>query len=192
MATPLAPARPVRAPRPDAAPAPDARPHLKVVPKGYVTARARRKRARRLVVLVGVGIAASLFGVVAFHVVLTQSQLDIQHLRAEADAASVKQQQLRLQSAELESPERIVDAAQKLGMVPPATVRYLSPDGSPAPPPKVTPTTVAPRPVAPKTYTAKPAPVKTTPTPTTAIKAAVTKTTAASHTTPTTAPAQHR
>jgi len=152
-----APVRPARAPRPDAAPAPAERRHLRVVPEGYVSARTRRKRARLLVVLTGIAITAALFGVVVFHVVLTQNQLDIQHLRAEADAASVKQQQLRLQVAQLESPERVVDAAQKLGMVPPATVRYLSPDGT-APAPKPTPTSL---PARTATYAAK-TPVTTT------------------------------
>ncbi|GEM_PF-2900243 len=151
MATRLAPARSVRALRAEAADAaavpaparsPEERRHLRVVPKNYVSARTRRNRARLLVVLTGVLIAAALFGVVAFHVVLTLNQLDIQHLRAEADSASVKQQQLRLQVAELESPERVVDAAQKLGMVPPATVHYLSPNGTAAPVPAPTPTTV--------------------------------------------------
>ena len=161
MATRLAPARPARGPRPDAAPAPAERRHLRVVPEGYVSARTRRKRARLLVVLTGMAITAALFGVVAFHVVLTQNQLDIQHLRAEADAGSVKQQQLRLQVAQLESPERVVDAAQKLGMVPPATVRYLSPDGT-APTPRPTPTT---SPARGPGYAAK-TPVTSTPKPT--------------------------
>lgn len=160
MATRLAPARPTRALRPDAAPAPaPAEPrHLRVVPPGYVSPRTRQRRARLLVVLIGAAIAAALFGVVAFHVVLTQNQLDIQHLQSEADAASVKQQQLRLQVAQLESPERVVDAAQKLGMVPPATVHYLSPNGTAAPLKPVsapTPTTVPAHATAPKTYTAR-------------------------------------
>jgi cell division protein FtsL len=169
MATRLAPARPVRAPRPDVAPAPapEERRHLRVVPKNYVTARTRRNRARLLVLLTGVLIAAALFGVVAFHVVLTQNQLDIQHLQAEESAASVKQQQLRLQVAELESPERVVDAAQKMGMVPPATVHYLSPNGAVTTTPKPAPTTVPTRTTAPKASTVKPAatkkPVTTTP-----------------------------
>ena len=109
MATRLAPARPTRALRPE--PTPSERRHLRVVPSNYVSARTRRKRARLLVVLAGVAIAGALFGVVAFHVVLTQNQLDLQHLRAEADTASAKQQQLRLQVAQLESPERVVDDA---------------------------------------------------------------------------------
>lgn len=160
MATRLASARPARAYRPDAAPAPGPvapeRRHLRVVPPDYVTTRARQKRARRLVVLGGIAIAAALFGVVAFHVVLTQNQLDLQHLQARGDAASVKQQQLRLQVAQLESPGRVVDAAQKLGMVPPATVHYLSPNGAAPPPPKPTPTptTLPAHAAAPKTYKA--------------------------------------
>ena len=169
-----APVRPTAPLRPEVAPvpAPAERRHLRVVPAGYVSARARRKRARRLVVLGGVAIAAALFGVVAFHVVLTQNQLDIQHLRAEADAASVKQQQLRLQVAQLESPERVVEAAQMLGMVPPATVRYLSPNGTAAAPQAQPPTATPARAAPPKPYTAPtPKPTKapaTKPTATTA------------------------
>jgi hypothetical protein len=125
------------------------------------------------VVLGGVAVAAVLFGVVAFHVVLTQGQLDLQHLRARADAASVRQQQLRLQAAQLESPARVVQDAQHLGMVPPATVRYLTPASATAPatapapavaatPAKALATTVPARPVtarAPVT-TVPPAPAK--------------------------------
>jgi cell division protein FtsL len=197
MATRLAPARPVRSLRPDVAPAPAERRHLQVVPPGYVTERARRRRARRVVLLTGVAIAAGLFGVVAFHVVLTQNELAIQHLHSRADAASVKQQQLRLQVAELESPERVVDAAQKLGMAPPVTVHYLSPDGPtaapvPAPPqrPTVTPTTVATHVVPkPATTATKPAAAKTPVTTAVPAKTAAQKTA----TPPTTAaPAQHR
>ena len=176
MATRLAPARPTRALRPE--PTPAERRHLRVVPPNYVSARTRRKRARLLVFLAGAGIAAALFGVVAFHVVLTQNQLDLQHLRAEADTASAKQQQLRLQVAQLESPERVVDDAQKLGMVPPATVHYLSPDGTP-PPPAPTPTTAPAR----AAVTAAKPPAKTTP----AVRTTVPIRTAAAKPTATTA-----
>jgi cell division protein FtsL len=199
MATRLAPARPTRAlrPEPAPAPAPAERRHLRVVPPGFISARTRRKRARLLVVVAGLAIAGALFGVVAFHVVLTQNQLDLQHLRSEADTASVRQQQLRLQVAQLESPERVVDDAQKLGMVPPATVRYLSPDGTPAAPPQVQPP--KPKPVATKTPATTPtktAPAKTSVT-TTPAKAALgtkpataTKVSTPSHSTPTTTPAR--
>src|SRR5436305_12999642 len=168
MAVRLAPARPGRGLQPDATPAEPRQ--LRVVPPDYVSAQARRRRGRRLVVLGGIAVASALFGVVAFHVVLTQNQLDLQHLRSRAETASVRQQQLRLQAAQLESPERVVEDAQKLGMVPPATVRYLSPNGAAPPPPQVQPPKPKPKPTpsatavvaAPKTA-AKPA---TTPKPT--------------------------
>ena len=153
-----------RALQPAPAPAPAPKPrHLYAVPPDYVSARARRRRARRLVVLSGVLAAAALFGVVAFHVVLTQGQLDLQHLQTRASAASVREQQLRLEAARLESPERVVADARHLGMVPPSSVRYLTPGGPP-----LSPTTaVAPRPAlkpAPKpaavAAAAKPAPKK--------------------------------
>ena len=166
MAVRLAPARTGRALQPEATP--DERRHLRVVPPDYTSARARRRRARRLVVLGGVGVAGALFGVVAFHVVLTQSQLNLQQLRSKAEAASVHQQQLRLQAAQLESPERVVADAQRLGMVPPATVRYLSPTGAPLPAPRTTPTTAVPRSAVPKPTTAK-APATTTPVAKTAV-----------------------
>ena len=161
MAVRAAPARSGRALRPE--PGPADRRHLSVVPPNYVTARARRRRARLLVVLTGVAIAGALFGVVAFHVVLTQNQLDLQHLRDVESAAAVKQQQLRLQVAELESPERVVDDAQKLGMVPPATVRYLSPDGTAPPAPIPTQTTPTTRTTSPTATLARPAGVKRVP-----------------------------
>jgi hypothetical protein len=157
MAVRLDPARPGRALQPEVTP--EERRHLRVVPPDYISARARRRRARRLVVLGGVGVAGALFGVVAFHVVLTQSQLNLQQLRSKAEAASVQQQQLRLQAAQLESPERVVADAQRLGMVPPATVRYLSPTpaGAPLPAPTTTPTptTAVARSAVPKPPTAK-------------------------------------
>src|SRR5436190_12385370 len=138
MAVRPAPQRPGRALQPEAVPA--KRPHLEVVPPNYLTAKARRRRARRLFVLGGIVAAAGMFSVVAFHVVLTQSQLDIQRLQGRAQDASVRQQQLRLEAARLESPERVVQDAERLGMMPPATVRYLTPAGDagakPAPPPK--------------------------------------------------------
>jgi len=186
MATRLAPDRAARALRPDAAPAPAPaeRRHLRVIPPDYISARARQKRARRLALLGGVAVAAMLFGVVAFHVVLTQNQLNIQHLRSEADAASVKQQQLRLQVAELESPERVVDAAQKLGMVPPATVHYLSPNATGTAPATPTPTTAPPHPATPKAY----APAAKTTATTAPAKAAVPKPATAKTSKPSAAP----
>jgi hypothetical protein len=189
MAVRLDPARTGRALQPEATP--EERRHLRVVPPDYISARARRRRARRLVVLGGFGVAGTLFGVVAFHVVLTQSQLNLQQLRSKAEAASVHQQQLRLQAAQLESPERVVADAQRLGMVPPATVRYLSPTpaGATLPPPRTTPTTAVPRPAALKPSTAKTPVTAAVPAKAAAAKPTAAKPTAAKTTAPSRSPA---
>jgi hypothetical protein len=188
MAVRLDPARPGRALQPEETP--EERRHLRVVPPDYISARARRRRARRLVVLGGVGVAAALFGVVAFHVVLTQSQLNLQQLRSRAEAASVHQQQLRLQAAQLESPERVVEDAQRLGMVPPATVRYLSPTpaGAPLPAPRTTPTTTKTRTTTPSRTTAAPKTPVTSALKTSVAKPAVAKPAAAKPSPTTTVP----
>ena len=69
----------------------------------------------------------SLFGVVAAHVKLTQGQVRLDRLEARSADAQDTYDRLRLQVAELESPERVVAAAHELGMVVPAKVTYLAP-----------------------------------------------------------------
>ncbi|MHB8672033.1 MAG: cell division protein FtsL, partial [Acidimicrobiales bacterium] len=98
------------------------------MPPARLAARARRRRAR-LVTFGAVAILiGSLFGVVAFHVVLAQGQLQLQQLQDRQNAEHVRHQRLELEVAELESPARIVAAAQQqLGMIAPASVTYLSP-----------------------------------------------------------------
>ena len=77
------------------------------------------------------GVVAGLFALVASHVVLTQGQFRLDRLRSRATAEEARYQRLRLQVAELESPSRIVATAQeRLGMVPPPSVTYLSPTGA--------------------------------------------------------------
>lgn len=131
---------PRRAPAPAPAPAPRQRPPLRVVTPEE-TRRADRRRQARLriafMVLVAVG---GLFGLVASHVVLTQGQFRLQQVEAKANEQQARYERLRLEVAELESPQRIVAAAQeRLGMVTPPGVRYLSPTGvngeGPAAPP---------------------------------------------------------
>jgi cell division protein FtsL len=126
-------AKPAPAPRP----APK-RPPLRVVPDNYVPPRVRRRRARLFGVGVGVLVALGLFGIASLHVVLTQGQFRLDRLQSQADQQQARYEQLRLQVAELESPERIVAVAQeRLGMVPPAAVTYLAPSGPAAKDPTV-------------------------------------------------------
>ncbi|TML92511.1 MAG: hypothetical protein E6G06_05530 [Actinobacteria bacterium] len=88
---------------------------------------ARRRRRRLAVSAVVLLVCASLFGVVAFHVVLTEGQLDLERLRSQTSSEEARNARLRLSVAELESPGWIVAAARQQGMVPPAGVTYLSP-----------------------------------------------------------------
>ena len=108
-----------------------ARPPLRVVRTAELTAQARRRRAR-LLLGVGLGIVAGLLlGMVAFQVVLTQGQVRLERLEEQATTQQDRYERLRLEVAQLESPERVVAAAQeRLGMVPPASVTYLSPQGA--------------------------------------------------------------
>lgn len=116
-----------RRPVPEVAPP---QPRLRVVPAGELSPRARRRRARAVAFLASIVAAAGLFGLVAFHVVLTQGQLQLDRLQDKAAAEQAQYDRNRLEVAELEAPERIVAVAQeRLGMVPPPEVTYLSPTG---------------------------------------------------------------
>ena len=114
---------------PHAQPA-EAWPSLHVVDPSYRSPGARRARARMMAVLVVIVVAAALFGLVTSHVALTQGQFRLEEMRDRAEAEQARYERLRLQVAELESPGRIVAAAQeRLGMVPPPGITYLSPIG---------------------------------------------------------------
>ena len=121
--------------RPAPSPAPGARPEepgpsLRVVDPAYRSPARRRARARLMGVLVVTVVAVALFGLVASHVALTQGQFRLEEMRNKADDEQALYERLRLEVAELESPGRIVAAAQeRLGMVPPPGITYLSPVG---------------------------------------------------------------
>lgn len=110
----------------------------------------RRVPARLVFVATTLVVCAALFGLVAFHVLLTQGQFRLQRLEARTADEQAAYDRLRLQVAQLESPARIVAAAQeRLGMVPPAGIKYLSAVGvtaDPSPSPPALPPRPAPRP----------------------------------------------
>lgn len=84
----------------------------------------RRRAAWALVSL----IAAVALAVSACQVLIAQSQFELARLQSDAAAAEDRYDRLRLQVAELESPGRIMATAQeRLGMVPPPGVTYLTP-----------------------------------------------------------------
>jgi cell division protein FtsL len=128
----LAPA-PVRRPGPRPAPrAPEVDPrHLRVV------APAERVR-RRITPITGVLLTgllfATLFLVAIAHTVLVQNQIHLDDLDAQLTTEQARYQELRTQVAELESPGRVVAAAEELGMVAPQDLVYLQPEAPTAPP----------------------------------------------------------
>ena len=73
-------------------------------------------------------IATGLLAVVTSHVILSQQHYELEQLDREAAQSQRRYDQLRLDVARLEAPERIVDVAtRRLGMVAPEEVTYLTP-----------------------------------------------------------------
>lgn len=123
MAAPSTAARQPRSQRPSPGPG------LRVV--GPTPSPVGTRRRARVAVAAGLTLAVGLLAVVASHVVLAQGQFRLQRLEARAAVEQARYERLRLRVAELESPSRVVAAAQeRLGMVPPPGVTYLSPTGA--------------------------------------------------------------
>lgn len=117
------------APRRRRGPAPTGAP-LRVVRPGRRAASARRRARLSLTVAAAVAVTA-LFGVVAAHAALTQGQFRLERLQSRAAEQQANYDRLRLQVAELESPQRVVAAARdRLGMVTPPNITYLAPTPS--------------------------------------------------------------
>ncbi len=104
-----------------------ARPSLRLVDDPRLEVASRQRRARILLVLAGVLVIGSLFGVVICHAMLVTGQGRLDGLEQQVTQEQTRYQSRRLQVAELESPGRIVEAAQGLGMVSPAEITYLTP-----------------------------------------------------------------
>jgi len=100
---------PIRRPR-------AAAPRLRAVD---VAALRRARRVRTLLWALAVVVVCSLITAVAFHVILAQSQLELEGLRAQAAAQQHEYETQRLVTAYLSSPERIVSEAEAIGMVTP-------------------------------------------------------------------------
>ncbi len=114
------PQRPARRPA-----APTRRGHLRVVQPGE---RARR----RLTPFGGLVLTAFLFlvmaGMAGAHTLIAQGRIRLDELDGQLRTEQARYQQLRKDVAGLESPERIVAAAQAQGMVTPEDLVYLQPD----------------------------------------------------------------
>ena len=110
---------------------------LEVVERRRASKRVGGLRRRRLLACSVAAVAvACVLGLVVSHVSLAQGQFELEKLQEKAAAEQARYEQLRLQVARLESPSRVVATAQeRLGMVAPPNVTYLSPTGpAPGPP----------------------------------------------------------
>lgn len=132
---PVRKAAPVRVPPADRrrVEAPPRR-HLRVVNpdspanQSRAAAARRRRRLRAMLVLSGIVMTGSLFALAGFHAMLASGQADLDRIEQRVSDAQARYEGLRLQVAELEAPSRIVrEAQERLGMVPPPGVTYLTP-----------------------------------------------------------------
>ena len=129
MATVPAPRRiAVPSPRRETEPRPASRPSLRVV------RRADRRPRYGLLTTIGIaGVFGILLAVVMFHTVLLQNQRRLDQLDSQVRTEQARYQQLRLEVAQLQAPQRIIDVATtKLGLVPSQGTTYLTPSGADA------------------------------------------------------------
>lgn len=110
--------------------------HLRPVdPKRQRDLRRSKKRSEKrspaVPIIVGAGIViAGLFALAAMHALLIGGQLHLDDLRREQASSSEELRRLRLEVAELEAPDRVLEVARdRLGMVDPGEVGYLLPVG---------------------------------------------------------------
>jgi cell division protein FtsL len=75
----------------------------------------------------GVMIVGSLVAVVGFHVVLAQSQVELDRLEQQVGEEQHRYEQLRFEVSALSSPARIVNRATELGMTAPTGVATVVP-----------------------------------------------------------------
>jgi cell division protein FtsL len=105
------------------------KPHLRVVERAPRTAAQRIRRNRAIVggcAVLALGVA---FALVYLHVLLAQRQFKLNNLNNQVQQEQASYQKLRLQVAELSSPQNIISIAEgRLGMVQPAQVTYVAPN----------------------------------------------------------------
>jgi hypothetical protein len=103
--------------------------HLRVVPEGR---RLPINLTPRTGVVLTLLLFGALFGVAVSHALLIESQASLDRLDDQVATEQDRYERLRMERAELESPDRIVAEASEMGMVPADDVTWLTPD-HPAP-----------------------------------------------------------
>ncbi|MHB1930976.1 MAG: hypothetical protein ACYCUG_16415, partial [Acidimicrobiales bacterium] len=104
--------------------------HLELVEPRRRVADARR-RARLLLAGISALAVVTVFGLVALHVVSAEKQFQIDRLAAQEQRLQNTYEVLRLQVDGLDTPQRILTEAQRLGMVQPQSVTFVRVPGGP-------------------------------------------------------------
>jgi len=121
---------PARVKQPRGAPAP---PRLRHATRETTRPNTVRRRTGGLTIA-AVGTVCALVFAVVFHVVLAQSQLELDQLTDKIARAQRTYESRRLEVAKMSAPERIITAAQNLGLeLPPDPPMYLTVPGAPVP-----------------------------------------------------------
>ncbi len=103
-------------------------PAVRRPPELRVVRRESTRRVGAVTALATVVVFVMLFALAVFNTWLVQNQQRLDRLHRDVTEAQSEYERLRLEVAELESPERIVAAAvNQLGMVPPPETTYLTP-----------------------------------------------------------------
>ena len=96
--------------------------------------RAHSARVGRVGALLAFVTVFALVSAVVFHVVLAQDQLELDRLNGQIATEQRTYEQHRLTASLLASPQRIIQEAERLGLVvPPEPAQYLYVDGAPMP-----------------------------------------------------------
>jgi cell division protein FtsL len=116
---------PARAPQRRAAAPGPRRPELRVVDTEPTR---ERMRPARVGTIAGALLFLALFALAAFQTVLIRAQDRLDDLNSQVAEQTELDQQLQLQLADLQSPERIAQVARdRLGMIAPHTVTFIEP-----------------------------------------------------------------
>ena len=88
----------------------------------------RQRRSVLMGTVVGGIFATSLFAVVSMHVQMAENQFGLQRLEQDTAREQRVHERLRNEVAKLSAPDRIVQEARRLGLIPPETVTPISVD----------------------------------------------------------------
>jgi cell division protein FtsL len=139
MSTVMAPApalRPSPRPAPRVDPRPARRPTPAERPNHLRVVQPQERTVRRLTPKAGVALTAlvfaTLFAVAGAHTIIAQGQIRLDSLDGQVQTEQTRYQQLRKDVAQMESPERVVAAAEAQGMVSPQDLVYLQPPAATA------------------------------------------------------------